>query len=177
MLMLLFVNTFSFKWWEQSFSYTIRQTVPHYYSHMSVIKLIFALLSLTAMGSNSDITPRPVDARPTIEINVDKPSTSNFQLSTTAATNTTAIAQCLTEKGAKFYGAFWCPHCADQKESFGNAMTYVNYVECDPRGENANPDACLEADIVSYPTWIFANGERLVGTRTPQELAQQAGCL
>jgi len=22
-----------------------------------------------------------------------------------------ALAECLTESGAKFYGAYWCPHC------------------------------------------------------------------
>ena len=30
-----------------------------------------------------------------------------------------SFAQCLTSKGMKMYGAWWCPHCAEQKESFG----------------------------------------------------------
>src|SRR3989344_9366604 len=34
------------------------------------------------------------------------------------------FAQCLTEKGAIFYGTFWCPHCKDQKELFGNSIKY-----------------------------------------------------
>ena len=29
------------------------------------------------------------------------------------------LAQCLTDKGAKFYGAFWCSHCQEQKAEFG----------------------------------------------------------
>src|SRR6266700_8112952 len=42
------------------------------------------------------------------------------------------FAQCLKDRGAKMYGAWWCPHCADQKEMFGFAFQYVNYVECSP---------------------------------------------
>lgn len=29
------------------------------------------------------------------------------------------FAKCLSEKGVKFYGAFWCSHCANQKAMFG----------------------------------------------------------
>ncbi|HEY9888334.1 MAG TPA: hypothetical protein V6D02_08030, partial [Candidatus Obscuribacterales bacterium] len=32
------------------------------------------------------------------------------------------LAQHLTAQGATMYGAFWCPHCADQKELFGEAV-------------------------------------------------------
>ena len=28
------------------------------------------------------------------------------------------FAQCLKDKGATFYGAFWCPHCKAQKALF-----------------------------------------------------------
>lgn len=41
-----------------------------------------------------------------------------------------ALAQCLTEKGMKMYGASWCPHCKAQKELFGAAFAKVDYVEC-----------------------------------------------
>jgi hypothetical protein len=29
------------------------------------------------------------------------------------------FAQCLSDKGAVFYGAFWCTHCKSQKQMFG----------------------------------------------------------
>ena len=42
-----------------------------------------------------------------------------------------ALAQCLADKGATFYGAYWCPHCNNQKLSFGNkAAKKLPYVEC-----------------------------------------------
>lgn len=87
------------------------------------------------------------------------------------------VARCLTDKGVTFYGAYWCPHCADQKKQFGDAMKNITYVECDPEGENAQAERCLEENITSYPTWIFPDGERLVGARSPDVLAEKAGCL
>lgn len=88
-----------------------------------------------------------------------------------------AIAQCLDEKGAEMYGAFWCPHCADQKKMFGKeAEKYIPYNECDPRGENPVTETCLELEVESYPTWIFPDGTRLVGATPLSELQERAGC-
>ncbi len=86
------------------------------------------------------------------------------------------IAQCLTEKGVKFYGAYWCPHCADQKKLFGDAMAYVTYVECDAKGENGNPEACKAAGVNRYPTWAFPGQENITGVHTPEDLAKKANC-
>lgn len=85
------------------------------------------------------------------------------------------LAQCLTEKGAKMYGAFWCSHCQKQKASFGTAWQHINYVEC------SNPDGtqqeiCQKAGIQSYPTWDFGNGLRESGEISFQDLAKKAGC-
>ena len=35
----------------------------------------------------------------------------------------------LKETGAKMYGAFWCSHCEDQKETFGAGASDLPYVE------------------------------------------------
>ena len=43
------------------------------------------------------------------------------------------FAKCLTEKGFKEYGAYWCPHCARQKELFGDDISNVNYFECEDK--------------------------------------------
>lgn len=86
------------------------------------------------------------------------------------------LAQCLTDKGVKMYGAFWCPHCAEQKKSFGDDFRYITYVECDPRGENADRDACLKAGVERYPTWVFPGQEPVIGEQTPEDLARKANC-
>lgn len=88
------------------------------------------------------------------------------------------FAQCLTEKGATFYGAYWCPHCQEQKGLFGSAMEDVHYVECAlPGGSGAGQTkACDDAEIQSYPTWEFADGSRETGVLPLSQLASKTGC-
>ncbi len=85
------------------------------------------------------------------------------------------FAQCLTEKGAVFYGAFWCPHCQRQKDELGASMQYVNYVECSTPDRRQTAE-CNAAGITGYPTWEFADGSRLNGYVPPQQLAEKTGC-
>ena len=40
------------------------------------------------------------------------------------------FAKCLGDKGAIFYGAFWCPHCQAQKALFGKSAKLLPYIEC-----------------------------------------------
>ncbi len=89
----------------------------------------------------------------------------------TAQTYEARLAEHLDAEGATMYGAFWCPHCADQKDLFGSAVDDVPYVECDPEGENAQPQLCRDKDIEGYPTWEI-DGELYPGTRSLEELAQ-----
>jgi hypothetical protein len=86
------------------------------------------------------------------------------------------FAQCLTSKSAKMYGAWWCPHCADQKEMFGYAFQYVNYTECSPEGERTMNQTCTQAGIKGYPTWQFADGSRVVGPQPLNVLGEKTGC-
>jgi len=89
----------------------------------------------------------------------------------------TEIAKCLTEKGVKFYGAYWCPHCADQKKIFGDDMKYINYVECDPKGENSKAEECKKVGVERYPTWFFPGQGLQTGVTDPKDLAIKANCL
>ena len=86
------------------------------------------------------------------------------------------FAQCLTQKGVTMYGAYWCPHCANQKKLFGAAFDEVNYVECDPRGKDANPTLCLQKKIKRYPTWEYPDGTREEGEKTFKQLSLKSGC-
>ena len=87
-----------------------------------------------------------------------------------------SFAQCITEKGAVFYGAFWCPHCNTQKEMFGTSMSYVNYVECSTPDGRGQTQPCMDKNIEGYPTWEFADGTRVTGAKSLQELALRTGC-
>jgi len=85
-----------------------------------------------------------------------------------------ATAKCITEKGAKFYGASWCTHCAEQKKMFGTSFQYIDYVECaEGDGQTA---ACSAAGIKAYPTWIMPDGQKVEGVIDPVKLAKAVGC-
>jgi hypothetical protein len=88
-----------------------------------------------------------------------------------------AFAKCTAQRGAKMYGAYWCPHCQEQKEVFGSAFQYVNYVECGVKGNTkAQTQACIDAGIKHYPTWQFANASRVEGKQDLTSLSQKTGC-
>jgi hypothetical protein len=92
------------------------------------------------------------------------------------ATPYDSFAQCLTDAGAKFYGAYWCPHCQSQKELFKNSSK-LPYIECStPNGQGQLP-ICTEAGITGYPTWKFADGSQLDGERTLKELGEKTNCV
>jgi len=86
------------------------------------------------------------------------------------------FAQCLKDKGAKFYGAFWCPHCRDQKALFGLSVDKLPYVECATPDGKSQTQICTNNNITGYPTWIFADGSRVSGVQTLEALSQKTSC-
>jgi hypothetical protein len=86
------------------------------------------------------------------------------------------FAECLRDKHAVFYGAFWCPHCQQQKALFGAAQRRLPYVECStPDGRDELP-FCLSKGIHEYPTWEFADGSREIEVLSLSRLAEKTGC-
>jgi len=88
-----------------------------------------------------------------------------------------ALAQCIADSGALFYGAHWCPYCRKQKESFEGYAGALPYVECydGPKSDGKN-SRCAHEHIQGFPTWVFADGSRKTGVRTPQRLAADTRC-
>lgn len=94
--------------------------------------------------------------------------------------NLDSFAQCLTDKGIKMYGAYWCSHCKAQKGLFGSSFSKIDYVECT---EKVNE--CKAAGIEGYPTWVFPDteqgtttvkGQRFFGETSLDTLADYSGC-
>lgn len=85
-----------------------------------------------------------------------------------------ALVQHLAATGSTMYGAYWCPHCADQKAMFGDAVAQLPYVECADDGENAQPELCRTKGIQAYPTWEI-NGQLYPGVKSLEDLAQLSG--
>ena len=80
------------------------------------------------------------------------------------------FAQCLTDSGAIFYGAYWCPHCKTQKEMFGEDIRFINYFECED-----DKDTCIKEGVKAYPTWKI-KGQLYEGVQSPERLSELTGC-
>jgi len=86
-----------------------------------------------------------------------------------------SFAQCLTDAGAKFYGAYWCPHCKDQKELFDNSAK-IPYIECSTPNGQGQLAICIDEGITGYPTWKFADESIANGNQTLEQLAEKTSC-
>jgi hypothetical protein len=88
------------------------------------------------------------------------------------------FARCLRDHGVKMYGAWWCPHCQDQKEMFADSFEFVNYTECGVKGDvHKKSQICIDENIKAFPTWQFPpTGERVERVFSLQELSDRTGC-
>lgn len=86
------------------------------------------------------------------------------------------FAQCLTDKGVKMYGAWWCPHCQNQKALLGKSFKKINYIECSSPGSQEMNQICKDAKIEGYPTWEFKDGSRVSGEQTLEFLGTKSNC-
>jgi hypothetical protein len=87
-----------------------------------------------------------------------------------------SFAKCLAAKQVKMYGAYWCPHCADQEAMFEASFKYIPYVECGVPGSRDEAPLCKDAGIKHFPTWQFEDGERREGTQSLPSLGAKTGC-
>ena len=86
------------------------------------------------------------------------------------------IAQSLNDKGVKFYGASWCPHCAEQKAFFKAAVKKLPYIECSTAGAGSpQTQICMDAKITGYPTWEFKKDTRVTLVIDPLDLSEIMG--
>jgi len=86
------------------------------------------------------------------------------------------FATCIKNSGATFYGAFWCPHCQEQKALFGKSAAKLPYLECSTPDGQGQTEACKEKKIDGYPTWETKDGVRKSGALTFAELTEFTGC-
>lgn len=77
------------------------------------------------------------------------------------------LATCIKDKGVKFYGAFWCPHCQAQKKRFGVSAKKLSYVECSQPSGQGLTEICAEKKIEGYPTWVFPEGVTVTSAKAP----------
>lgn len=120
--------------------------------------------------NNSTVSAEESNIIPVAETAPEPPK--GWDITTKSGEAEIALAEHLTAIGAKKYGAFWCPHCHEQKQLFGKtAFDKINYIECDPRGIDPQPETCQQAGVRSYPSWEI-NGEMYRGTQPLERLAE-----
>jgi len=81
------------------------------------------------------------------------------------------FAACLSDNDIVMYGAYWCPHCQNEKKRFGDSFRFVSYVECTEETEK-----CTAEKIRGYPTWAFPDGRRFEGEMGLERLSAESGC-
>lgn len=89
------------------------------------------------------------------------------------------FAQSMKDTGLKFYGAFWCPHCQAQEKALGMSRQSLEkmglYIECSPANGQGQTKACIDAQIESYPTWVYEKGLSLKTSVAPTVCEAQPG--
>lgn len=103
--------------------------------------------------------------RSTVVSGSHKGSSISLQVTQPSTSGAVALAQHLSRVGARMYGAFWCSHCAEQKELFGaQAARVLPYEECFPTGYRKGvtmADACAAQHLEGFPTWVFPDGTKV----------------
>lgn len=87
-----------------------------------------------------------------------------------------SFAKCLASKQAKMYGLYWCPHCIEQKEMFGDAFHHVLYVECAIKGSSELATECKIAGVKLFPSWQFGTEKPKEGVLSLDALSDKTGC-
>lgn len=87
-----------------------------------------------------------------------------------------SFASCIKDSGAIFYGAFWCPHCQNQKKLFKESAKLLPYFECSTPDGQSMLSVCQEAGIKGYPTWMYSNGTTSSGEQTFSEISAATSC-
>ncbi len=86
------------------------------------------------------------------------------------------FAKCLATKQAKMYGLYWCPHCIEQKEMFGEAFHYVPYQECAIKDSQEEAPVCKIAGVKLFPAWQFGDEPPKEGVLSMEALSDKTGC-
>ncbi|BAU14293.1 hypothetical protein LEP3755_48400 [Leptolyngbya sp. NIES-3755] len=107
-----------------------------------------------------------------------------FLIENTSGEAELQLARHLKQTGGTMYGAYWCPHCCEQKELFGKeAVAEFPYVECAEGGKDAQIETCQrvlgEAEKqlgqkAGFPTWQI-NGRFFSGRQNLDQLAKNSG--
>jgi uncharacterized membrane protein len=149
----------------------------------SVGQLLFpgAIASIVTLVATLAVYAPAQAFNPDATLIKDRSGNVFFGITTPSGDAETQLAAHLKSIGATMYGSYWCPHCCEQKQLFGQtAMKDVNYIECAADGPNSQADICAAivpevekatGEKFGFPTWKI-NGQYYSGRKPLTELAQ-----
>jgi hypothetical protein len=76
----------------------------------------------------------------------------------------------------KLYGVASEKDTQEQKIIFKEAREYLPYIECQEPETKQLTFECQLANIQTFPTWEFPNGEKVIGKISLEKLAELSGC-
>jgi uncharacterized membrane protein len=145
---------------------------------VSLITIVATLAIYAPLGKPAD------RGNPNVYTSQSEAGTVGYTVTRRSGAAEIELAKHLKSIGAKMYGAYWCPHCGEQKTLFGAQATYeIPYVECAPDGEKAQAETCesvfkkIEQETgekAGFPTWEV-KGKYYFGIQTLEELVQASG--
>jgi hypothetical protein len=153
-----------------------------FFSHY-LSRLLIGLLALVAVLGISIGETIALEAPTTYNITTLKPEGQAIEgegwtVTSKSSKSEMALAAHLQKFGAKVYGAWWCPHCYEQKQLFGREAIQASFgnvaVECHEQGINPQVELCQQKKIEGYPTWII-KGKKYPGITSPKQLAKLTG--
>lgn len=125
------------------------------------------------------VTPPPNIPPPTLvptptpaPTSVPTPIPTPIPTPTPSGVTVDAFAQCLTNRGMKMYGVNGCGFCQQQKNMFGAAFTYIDYIDCIQQGQ-----VCDQKGITGYPTWEDGSDNFYLGVQSFSSLGRISDCL
>ncbi len=136
-----------------------------------------AIVGVVTLIGTLAVFATPNDLIPIEEATTEPVAPYGWEITMTSGSAEIALAKHLTQTGAKKYGAYWCPHCYEQKQLFGKeAWKDITYIECasDGKGKNPQSDLCRQKGIKSFPTWEI-NGKLDPGVKVLSKLAEASG--
>jgi uncharacterized membrane protein len=167
----MFIITLIGKEWEDSGQLFFNGVI------VAMLVVMFALWHYNSSKGSEKLTQTVVDSGP-IPVDFVKETPKEgfgWEIVTKSGESEIELAEHLTKTGAKMYGAFWCPHCHEQKLVLGKEATAkINYIECDAKGKNPQPELCVKAGIKGYPSWEI-NGKLESGAKESKKLAELSG--
>jgi uncharacterized membrane protein len=137
-----------------------------------VVGMVALISTIGAYAQADKPTAQAIGSRTPIPVATTAPQPiTGWEVTTKSGEAEIALARHLAQVGVKEYGAYWCPHCYEQKQLFGKpADKELPYIECTPDGKNGQPQVCKDAGVKFFPSWKI-NGELTSGVKTLDELA------